>query len=81
MNTYPFYQRIGSINKLILVGHLAVPDDRDVWHFAAHTPPRVHLGNIDEVFNSITAEKISYSRVRSIAGDMFIAEVELKVKK
>lgn len=73
---YDFYQRIVPINKLIKVGRAFVPDNRSTWLFAVCKPIEMRLAtDALTVPPHTTADEIRYERVRTITGDIFVANV------
>ena len=73
---YRFYQRIIPINHLIYVGEVAVPDDRDRWHFTAQAQVKLHFTmEQDTTPDFVVRRENTYIRKRMVTGDIFVADV------
>lgn len=77
---YPFYQRIASLNQLIYVGEVNVPDNRDRWLFhASNRPIRAFIEYSEVTADGPIRHELVYQKKRTIAGDMFVADVKQEI--
>ena len=74
---HEFFQRLLPINKLIKVGEIAVPDFAREWRITVPSELRVHFSMEHTPPDFVREREHTYKRVRTITGDIFVANVEV----